>query len=204
MAFQLSDGVLSYDVFIHFYAPEPQPNISGLAALLDLIRSDTATWDNSNQVAYALATIKWETANAFEPVPERGQLSYFDKYEPDTPRGKELGNVHPGDGYLFRGRGYVQITGRKNYTRIGQALGVDLVTTPDLALRPEIAYKIMANGMKVGWFTGRRLSEYLPTGGTPDYVNARRIINGLDHAADIAALAQSFQGYLANGVEVVA
>jgi hypothetical protein len=47
--------------------------------------------------------------------------------------------------------------------------------------------------MRLGWFTGRRLSQFIPTGGTADYLNARRIINGLDRAADIAAIAQNFQ-----------
>ena len=86
----------------------------------------------------------------------------------------------------------MQITGRANYEHVGQLLGEDLVGNPDLALDPVIAYRIAAGGMKNGWFTGRRLSQYFVAGMPPDYVNARRMINGLDHAQDIASLAQQF------------
>jgi predicted chitinase len=44
----------------------------------------------------------------------------------------DLGNIHPGDGVRFKGRGYIQITGRANYTRIAQALGIPCVVHPDL------------------------------------------------------------------------
>jgi predicted chitinase len=57
----------------------------------------------------------WETARRFTPVTEFGQPSYFNKYDAGTPIGRRLGNMQPGDGFRFRGRGYVQITGRANY-----------------------------------------------------------------------------------------
>jgi putative chitinase len=196
MSFQLPSNIPSSTVLPTFYSPSTTADMSGLSTVLGMIQADTATWDNVNQIAYALATIKWETSHTFNPIHEMGSISYFDQYDVGTPRGKGLGNTNPGDGFLFRGRGYVQITGRENYTHIGSLVGVDLVSNPDLALQPPIAYQIAANGMKNGWFAGRRLSQYIPTGAAPDYVNARRIINGLDHAADIAAIAQTFQGLL--------
>lgn len=52
---------------------------------------------------------------------------------------KDLGNVQPGDGYKFRGRGYIQLTGRANYTAAGKYIGVDLANSPDLAANPDIA-----------------------------------------------------------------
>jgi putative chitinase len=173
-----------------FYAPAHTDN-GGLENLLNRLQEDDQ-WKNLNEIAYVIATIKWETMNTFAPIHEVGSLSYFDKYEPGTVIGDELGNIAAGDGFLYRGRGYVQITGRENYSHIGSLLGVDLVNTPGLALDPAIAYKIAANGMRDGWFTGRRLSQYMPADRSPDYINARRIINGLDHAADIAAFAQRF------------
>jgi putative chitinase len=45
---------------------------------------------------------------------------------------KDLGNIFPGDGYLFRGRGYIQLTGRSNYKAASIEFGVDLLTNPDL------------------------------------------------------------------------
>lgn len=55
---------------------------------------------------------------------------------------QQLGNVQPGDGARYIGRGYVQLTGRSNYTAAGKALGLDLVNHPELAEQPEIAARI--------------------------------------------------------------
>lgn len=55
---------------------------------------------------------------------------------------KDLGNTEPGDGRRFKGRGFIQLTGRSNYERIGRMIGEDLVNNPDLAADPEIAAKV--------------------------------------------------------------
>ena len=52
---------------------------------------------------------------------------------------RDLGNVYPGDGRRFKGRGIFQLTGRANYTAMGKILGVDLVNNPHLASTPEIS-----------------------------------------------------------------
>ena len=57
---------------------------------------------------------------------------------------RDLGNNQPGDGARFRGRGFVQLTGRANYLRYGQSLGVDLIAHPDLANAPEVAASLLA------------------------------------------------------------
>lgn len=137
--------------------------------------------------AYLLATSWHETASKMQPIHEYGKPAYFSKYDPGTKIGKVLGNTQPGDGYRFRGRGYVQLTGRANYTAAGRKLKRDLVGNPDLALDPDHAADILIVGCRDGWFTGKKLADY------PDYENMRRVVNGTDRAALIAGYARTFE-----------
>ena len=164
-----------------------QSQVDGLNALLD------ATEGQRLQIrAYLLATTFHETAGTMQPIHERGQRSYFDKYEPGTRLGRVLGNTKKGDGYLYRGRGYVQITGRRNYAKASQAFGVDFLRDPDNALKHKWAAHILVRGCTQGWWTGKKLSDYI-TPQKADYRNARRVVNGLDDAALIAKYARRFE-----------
>lgn len=169
---------------------------TGLDQILGFVQIDPEVNDD-RWVAYMLATLKHECANTFVPITEYGAESYFAKYEPGTPIGNRLGNTQPGDGVKYKGRGYVQITGRPNYLKLGQALGVgDLfIKQPALVLEPANAYRIMSYGMRNGSFTGKKLSTYINDAGC-DYVGARRIINGQDKAEDIAGYATKFEAML--------
>ena len=62
-------------------------------------------------------------------------------YEPPAAKARELGNTEPGDGHRFRGRGPIQITGRANYQKYGDLLGLDLVTDPGHAADPEVGFR---------------------------------------------------------------
>lgn len=157
-------------------------------------------------VAYGLATAYLETAHTMQPIEERGGNAYFtrlyDVQGQNPSRARQMGNTQPGDGPKYRGRGYVQLTWKTNYEQAGRALGVDLVSNPDLALQPQHAAAIMVRGMLEGWFTGKKLADYLPNSGAGNqqqFRRARYIINGQDKADMIAGYALKFQAALQAG-----
>jgi predicted chitinase len=100
------------------------------------------------------------------------------------------------NGYVYYGRGFIQLTWLENYIKMANVLGVDLVNNPDLALNTNIAAKILVYGMYNGSFTGKKLSDYIDTS-LPynDFYNARRIVNGLDRAQLINDYAISLTQY---------
>lgn len=135
-----------------------------------------------NQAAYILATAYWETARTMKPVKEaywlseewrRNNLRYYPHY----------------------GRGYVQLTWKANYKKAGDVLGVDFLSYPDLLLEPENAARILVQGSMEGWFTGKKISDYI-TLKKSDFRNARRVINRMDKASEIAKLARQYDGDL--------
>lgn len=157
-------------------------------------------------LAYALATAYHETAHTMLPIKERGgDAYYFRMYDIKGNRpakAKELGNLSPGDGIKYPGRGYPQTTGLANYVKAAKnlkALGLgdyDLIGNPDLMMLPEVAAPTMIYGMRDGWFTGRKLSDTLPARGPAtllSFVASRPIINGTDKDDEIAAYAIGFQ-----------
>ncbi len=129
-------------------------------------------------IAYGLATTQWETNHTFEPVKEAYWLS-------ESWRKKNLRY------YPYYGRGYVQLTWDRNYELYGSILGLDLIDEPDYALRHDVSVFVIAHGMKMGGFTGRKLEDYITRNKT-DFVNARRVINGTNKAYEIAALAEEY------------
>ncbi|HYG84532.1 MAG TPA: hypothetical protein VD907_06690 [Verrucomicrobiae bacterium] len=136
--------------------------------------------EDTLQIAYVLATAGLESGYGRSMVEKyNGEPeAYFEgRYGAGTRVGKQLGNTLPGDGAKFRGRGYVQITGRYNYDRFAKITGVDLIRFPEKAATPEIAVKILVLGMRDGLFTGKKLSDYLVTMGACNLEQARKIVN---------------------------
>jgi putative chitinase len=154
--------------------------VAGMTAILD----EWETWEPANQdltpnsrwLAYALATSMRETGGRMVPIREIG-----------LGRGHSYGIADPETHQTYYGRGLVQLTWRENYEKQGVRLGIDLLGNPDLALDPSYAANIMIDGMATGAFTGKSLGDYF--GADPakdDPYNARRIINGIDHATLVA------------------
>ncbi|QIG70419.1 glycoside hydrolase family 19 chitinase protein [Rhizobium phage RHph_N28_2] len=193
-----------------------QSQVDGIEAILDGCAAEQVA--DQRHVAYILATPMIETGGTYRPIVEnlnysaQGLRRTFPRYFSDAESiacakqpqrianrayANRMGNGDEGsgDGWRYRGRGYCQITGLDNYAKFGRLLGADLVANPDLALQNDIAGKIIVVGMRDGLFTGKALRDYF-TSGFSDWVNARRIINGLDRAGDIARYAKLFNAAL--------
>jgi hypothetical protein len=169
-----------------------QPAASGLDALLGFLEEDPDILD-LRWAAYMLATVKHECANRWQPIEEFGHGMNHPYGQPVT--------VADGDGTQFTntyyGRGFVQLTWKLNYDKLGRALnlGNGLLLHPEHALEPSTAYKIMSYGMRQGSFTSKKLSDYLHDD-ICDYFQARRIINALDQAALIQGYAEKLESLL--------
>jgi len=133
-------------------------------------------------VLMALATIRAET-EGFEPISE-GKSKFntspgghpFDLYD----NRRDLGNQGRGDGEKFKGRGFIQLTGRFNYEKYGKVidLGNQLVDNPDLANDPTIAAKLLASFLQD---KERRIKEALLDN---DLRSARKSVNGGSHGLE--------------------
>lgn len=164
-----------------------QGQVDGCEAILDAWGKHAPNSD-PRFIAYSLATAYHETARSMAPIRELGQG-----------RGRAYGNPVPPYNQVYYGRGYVQLTWKRNYANATRSLvrhnvvgsDVDLVRNPDLAMRPDIASGILVFGMLEGWFTGRKLVDYF-SGTRSDWVDARVIINGHDRAALIASYGLAF------------
>jgi putative chitinase len=139
-----------------------------LAALTAFSLTDTP------MLLAALATIRAET-ECFLPIAE-SQSTYntspggtpFDLYDHRT----QLGNQGPPDGSSFRGRGFIQLTGRANYTQFAAESGHPLVMNPSLACNPAIAAELLAR------FLAHRQVSVRRALATNDLAAARRLVNG--------------------------
>lgn len=172
-----------------------QSQVDGLIAIINACKEYKIT--DRRWVAYMLATTYHETDKTMKPIAEYGKgkgRPYGSKLKMKIVKGKNVRYEFPNQ--IYYGRGYVQLTWYENYEKMGKLLKIDLLNNPDLAMKPDIAAKIMIEGMtkgksSFGDFTGRCLEQYFNVTVT-DWVNARRIINGLDKAKEIAEYAKIF------------
>lgn len=168
-----------------------QRHVDGCNAILNFWEDKYSDKDD-RWIAYALGTAYHETAYRMEAINEYGGPNYFNaRYGPGTPVGRVLGNTEAGDGNRFRGRGFVQLTGRANYADWSGRLGVDLLADPNKVLDTEVAARILVEGSVLGTFTGVKFSNYLNSG-KDDWFHARQIINRLDKARRIADYGKQF------------
>lgn len=165
-------------------------SVNGLFQVFNEYNNEGGT--NPNYVSYMLATSYLETDTSMAAIKEFGNASYFSKYGVGN-LAKRLGNRNVADGIKYAGRGHVMITGRDNYQKFSTILGIDLISNPDLALNPVVSAKILVIGSLKGVFTTRKLSDYITYGSRTDFIEARRVINGVDRKYDIADYAIKFR-----------
>ena len=172
---------VTVQIVSQMFPATPLANIrQNLPIVLDALVAPQLT--EKNMVLMALATIRAET-ESFEPISEMqsrfntspgGQP--FDLYD----NRKDLGNTGPPDGARFRGRGFIQLTGRTNYQIHGAAIGLGdrLIDNPDLAGDPQIAAQLLASFLKA------REVDIKHALLDNDLKTARRLVNGGTNGLD--------------------
>ncbi|MDD5384797.1 MAG: C1 family peptidase [Gallionella sp.] len=158
----------------------PYTKTSNIARNLPYVTAALAAFGltDANMVSVALGTIRAET-EGFVPIAELpshfntlpGQAA-FSAYE------YKLGNKNPGDGARYRGRGYVQLTGRENYEKFGKVLDISLADNPDSACAPEVAACLLAAYLDAN---RDRLTKALAK---DDLKAARKVVNGGSHGLE--------------------
>jgi hypothetical protein len=199
-----------------------QDEIEAILAVVPRMYRANATWavplllnsaraggvTHSRRIAYLLATAQHAShfgarleERGAEPAADGVDRS-FDRFEPGTPLGTALGNTQPGDGARYRGRGFVAVKGRASYATWSQRLALPdelvdgnpvpyFIAYPDAMARPNVAAQTLVRGMRDGLFTGIPLGLHV-NDKKADYHSARRVVGGLEHARDVAALAITF------------
>ena len=160
--------------------------VAGIEAVLDACEAWGLLLE---QTAYTLASCKHESAHTFQPIEERGKG-----------KGRDYGEavlVYRGKRIAYYGRGLIQISWLSNVARASVALGVDYVNHPELLLTLEHSVRVTMWGLLSGaWHArGFGLGHYI-NADEVDYVEARRCVNGTDHAPEIAEIARRFEAIL--------
>lgn len=162
--------------FLSFYLNQPNYNDASKCwdAIENAFKSILSTCPTCNQpiqnqgvnpliMAGALATIRIEVGRAYKPIMEYASGQAYEGRA-------DLGNTQPGDGVRYKGRGYIQLTGRSNYASYGQKLGLDLVNNPDLALDVDVSAKVLAH-----YFKDRKVIEACLN---KEWNRVRMLVNG--------------------------
>ena len=126
--------------------------------------------DNLRRAAAFIAQLAHESGEFRFMEENWGPTAAQDRYEPVSDLAKRLGNTEAGDGKRFKGRGPIQVTGRANYRKYGELLGLDLVAQPELAATPETGFAV------AGLFWQRNGLNALADQG--DFKEITRRING--------------------------
>jgi len=176
---QVESKLTAAEVVELFPAATPRDNIARYWPFISSALEEEGLGDRT-MALLALATIRAES-EGFEPIDE--YPSAWNTAPGGHPYGlyddrRDLGNRGAGDGEAFRGRGFVQLTGRDNYARYGDQIGVDLLERPELANDPEVAAHLLARFLK------EREAPLRQALANDDLAAARRLVNGGHHGLE--------------------
>jgi len=164
--------VLNFTAVKPLFGTFKQSQIDGINTII----SEYLKYGNDKRhLAYILATALHETAKKMQPIKELGGEAYL--------RSKVY--------YPYYGRDLVQTTWKANYEKVKKFTGIDVVSNPELVGQMPLAATVAVIFMQKGWYTGKKLSDYLNDTKT-DWINCRRVINGKDKAELIAGYAKEF------------
>lgn len=169
-----------------------------------ILTSCNASHLRPQHAAYIFATAWHETDKRMQPIAEYGKgasrpygqwktNSKGEKYAPKNGNRKTpTYYVYAEYPHLYYGRGDVQLTWWDNYKRATDELGADFLNNPDLALDPKHSADILVTGSMQGWFTAQSIPDHITYGHYDEFVEARRVINGVDKKDMIARYAKIF------------
>ena len=162
---------------------------------------------NEAMAEYGINTMQRAAAFIAQLAHESGEFRWMEeiwgptaaqrRYEPETDLSKRLGNSRTGDGFRFKGRGPIQLTGRANYQRFGGLLNVDLVAAPEQAAAPQTAFRVAAL-----YWKNRGLNELADAEDFREIT--RRINGGFNGLADREKYFERAKGILATAFEATA
>lgn len=174
---------VTVDIVCKMFPQTPRSNIQTnlpfvLQAMVDANLAD------KSMILMALSTIRAETAS-FRPISEgKSQFNTasggppFGLYNPPGNIATRIGNTQPGDGPRFKGRGFIQLTGRFNYKKFGPVVEADLIANPDLGNDPKIAAELLAAFIK------DKEQQIRNALANDDLRTARKLVNGGSHGLD--------------------
>jgi len=168
------EGITPDVVAAMFPPTTPRENVDAYLPFVLAALEEQGMADNQ-MTLYALATIRVETSG-FAPISEYASgEAYNPGRHPDAGR---MENTNPGDGPRYKGRGFVQLTWKRNYRIYGERLGIDLVGNPDAALDPQVAARVL------GLFLKDREAAIRDALNRDDFAAARRLVNGGTHGLE--------------------
>ena len=189
-----------FDILRKSFGKLSQSQVDAINFIVDAMDKDKSI--TYPQGSYILATTWHETATTMLPIAEYGKgkgrpygtwyknsKGELYSFKNGSKREVYLQSEYP---HLYYGRGETQNTWFDNYEKLSKVFNVDFLNNPDLLLTQEWSTPVTIYSMKNGLYTGKKLSDYINQS-KKDYVNARKIINGMDKAILIAGYAETFE-----------